>query len=69
MVPGGALITGSRQMDATLYDLRLGPYLELPLADRFTCQVGGGLAVGLVDSTFAFSDTTTCCLRALQFGP
>jgi hypothetical protein len=65
MVPGGALITGSRQMDAILYDLRLGPYFELPLVDQLTCQVGGGLAVGLVDSTFSFSDTTTTVAGAV----
>ncbi len=65
MVPGGALITGSRQIDATLYDWRLGPYLELPLVAQLTCQVGGGLAVGLVHSTFSFSDTTVTSAGAL----
>jgi hypothetical protein len=57
-VPGSALITGSRQLDVWLYDLRFGPYLELPLVERLTFQVGAGVAAGLVDSTFSFSDTT-----------
>lgn len=58
-VPGGVLITGNRQMDATLYDWRLGPFVELSLSQRLSCQVGGGLAVGLAQSTFSFSDVTT----------
>jgi hypothetical protein len=57
-VPGGAQITGNRQLNVWLYDLRFGPYLELPLVQRLTIQIGGGLAAGLVDSTFFFSDTT-----------
>lgn len=58
-VPGGALIIGSRQLDAWVYDLRFGPYLEVPLVQRLSIQVGAGVAAGLVDSTFSFSDTTT----------
>jgi hypothetical protein len=66
MVPGGALITGSRQLDATLYDWRVGPYLELWLVDQLTCQIGGGLAVGLADSTFSFSETASTTAGAVQ---
>ena len=63
---GGALITGNRQLDIWLYDFRFGPYLQLPLINRLTCQLGGGLAAGLVDSTFSFSDSTTASGRVLQ---
>ena len=63
---GGALITGSRQIDASLYDFRLGPYLEVPLVGQLSGQVGGGLAVGVVNSTFTFSDTTTSAAGAVQ---
>ena len=59
VVQGGALITGSRQLDAWLYDLHFGPYLELPLVSKVTVQLGGGVAAGLVDSTFTFSDSTS----------
>jgi hypothetical protein len=64
-VPGGALITGNRQMDAALYDFRLGPYLEGPLFDQITWQVGGGLAAGFAESTFSFSETTTTVAGAV----
>jgi hypothetical protein len=52
-------ITGNRSLDATLYDLRLGPTLDLDIVKGLSLEVGGGLAVGIVDSTFAFSETTT----------
>lgn len=65
-VPGGVAITGSRQLDIWLYDLRFGPYLELPLLDRLTLQVGSGVAVGLVDSTFSFSDNTVTSAGTAQ---
>jgi hypothetical protein len=58
-IPGGAIISGSRQLDAWLYDFRFGPYLEIPLVPQLALQVGGGLALGVADSTFSFADTTT----------
>jgi len=64
--PGGPVVTGSRRLDAALYDLRLGPFIELPLWGRLTWQVGGGLALGIVDSTFTFADTTTTTAGAVQ---
>lgn len=54
-----AAISGSRQLDIWLYDLRFGPCLELPLVKNLSFQIGGGVAAGLVDSTFSFEDTTT----------
>lgn len=65
-VPGGAAITGTRQLDIWLYDLRFGPYLELPLVQRLTLQVGTGVAAALVDSTFSFADTTLTSSGKLQ---
>ena len=65
-VPGGALTVGSRQLDIWLYDLKIGPYLELPLVRPITFQVGAGFAGGLVDSTFSFSENTTTSLGAVQ---
>jgi hypothetical protein len=59
IIPGGAAISGSRQLDAWLYDFRFGPYLEIPLVQQLALQVGGGFAAGVADSTFSFADTTT----------
>lgn len=58
-LPGGALITGSRAIDASLYDFRLGPSADLRLSKCLSLQLGGGLAVGIVDSDFTFSESTT----------
>jgi hypothetical protein len=58
ITPDG-VITGNRNVDASLFDLRLGPSFNIPLFNRFSLQAGGGLAVGLVDSDFTFNETTT----------
>lgn len=65
-VPGEALLTGSRQLDMWLYDLRFGPYLQMPLVHGLSFQAGGGLAVGLAESTFSFADTTSIAGGAVQ---
>jgi len=65
-VPGGATISGSRQLDAWLYDFRFGPYISLPLVHRLALEVGGGLAAGVADSTFSFADTTTTSGGSIQ---
>jgi len=54
-----AQIIGSRKIDANLYGLRLGPYLELPICKYFSFEVGGGLSVGLLSSDFSYNDSVT----------
>jgi hypothetical protein len=54
-----AIITGNRSLDATLYDFRLGPVVDLDLTKRLSIELGGGLALGVVDGTFVFNETTT----------
>lgn len=56
--PGATVVTGSRKLEATLYDLRLGPFLEFPVVDRLRLNFGGGLALGYADSTFSFAEAT-----------
>ncbi|HUD83625.1 MAG TPA: hypothetical protein VMQ67_08985, partial [Candidatus Saccharimonadales bacterium] len=57
-VPGGALVFGSRSLDAALFDLRFGPSVNVRLLPRLSLQASGGLAVGIVDGHFTFADTT-----------
>jgi hypothetical protein len=52
------IISGSHDVDAALVDLRLGPSVNIPLFKRFSVQAGGGLAVGLVDSRFTFTENS-----------
>jgi hypothetical protein len=58
MGSAGGLITGTHDVDASLYDLRLGPSFDFPLGKGFSIEAGGGVAVGLVDSEFKFSENT-----------
>jgi hypothetical protein len=58
VVPDGAVVTGNHDINAGLYDLRLGPAFNIPLGKRFSLQAGGGLALGVVSSHFTFNDIT-----------
>jgi hypothetical protein len=51
------VITGSRSVDASLFDFHLGPTVSVNLSQRFSFEAGGGLALGIVDSTFAYNET------------
>jgi hypothetical protein len=59
ILPGGALISGSRQFDADVFGFRLGPYVELPLSDTVSLNFSGGLAVAFINSDFSFHETVT----------
>ncbi|MCU0771965.1 MAG: hypothetical protein MUE94_09405 [Verrucomicrobia bacterium] len=45
-------------MDAILWGLRLGPYLELPLSERFRVLINGGLALGWLDAEVTWNEVT-----------
>lgn len=51
------VVDGRRKLDATLYSLRLGPYLEFPIVKRLSARLTGGLALAMADSKFSFHDT------------
>jgi hypothetical protein len=55
--PGVATIIGSRSVNATLYDFRIGPSIDLDLTKRLSVEFGGGFAFGVVDSTFSYNET------------
>jgi hypothetical protein len=59
VIPGGVLVTGTRQLDANLYGIRLGPYIEWPLSDKWTVGLNGGFTLVAVDSDFRFRETVT----------
>ena len=56
---GGALITGTRKLDGNLYDLHLGPFVDVPLGGGFSVNGSAGLSLGVMDSTFSYNETTT----------
>ncbi|MGO8929778.1 MAG: hypothetical protein ACLQU3_23170 [Limisphaerales bacterium] len=58
-IPARSIEPGNWSLDATLYDFRLGPTVDLDITKRLSVELGGGLVVGVVDSTFAFNETTS----------
>ena len=59
---------GNWSLDATLYDFRLGPTIDLNITKRLSVELGGGLALGVVDSTFAVNETTSTSSTGCQVG-
>lgn len=57
-------ITFTSQIDASVYGLRLGPFLEFPLGGRLSLSLSGGLALLLVDGEFNYRQAV-----ALPTGP
>jgi hypothetical protein len=51
-----ATMTGARNFDADVLGFRLGPYLELPLGERWLLAFSGGLALAQVNSDFSFNE-------------
>jgi hypothetical protein len=51
------VVDGRREVSGSLYTFKFGPTLEVPLGDRFSAQLSAGLAVGLFDADFEFSES------------
>jgi hypothetical protein len=49
-------ITGSRALEVTLYNFRLGPTLHWELTRHFAFAISGGAAVGLADCEYKFKE-------------
>jgi opacity protein-like surface antigen len=58
-VPNAATITGDRSIDSHVFTIRLGPYLEVPVNDRLSLFVDGGLAMAVAQTKFSFHETVT----------
>lgn len=56
VLPGAALITGSRELDADVFILRLGPYVEVPLSEKFALSFSGGLTLGVGHTEFSYNE-------------
>lgn len=54
-----ALLTGTRELDCTLYAFKLGPTLQWELSRQFALQVGLGGAMGLVTGGYRFQEIAT----------
>lgn len=58
-VPGGSIVQGSRELDASYYGFRVGPYWEVPLSEKFAAMLSGGFAFAMVDGEFDYRETVT----------
>jgi hypothetical protein len=59
VIPGAAIIAGSRQFDANFYGFRLGPYLEFEAHPRLDLVISAGLAVAYIESDFSYQQTVS----------
>jgi opacity protein-like surface antigen len=55
----GDTIVGSRSLDANVFSIRVGPYVEYQLSERFSLLLGGGLYLVVGDSRFQFREQVT----------
>ncbi|MBL9138960.1 MAG: hypothetical protein JNK85_24035 [Verrucomicrobiales bacterium] len=55
----GTVIDGSRKLEGSLFGLRLGPMVDLPLGDWLSAQLSGGFAAGWLDADFRYSETAS----------
>lgn len=58
-IPNGTLITGNRDIDASVFAFRFGPYLDYYIGERVSLTLSGGLSLAVVDSEFTFSELKT----------
>jgi hypothetical protein len=52
-------ITGTRKFDASVFGLRVGPYLEMPLSESVSFTLSGGFAMVRVDSDYRFRESAS----------
>ncbi len=51
--------TGNRKLESTVYGIRLGPNLDIPMGNPLSLQLSGGLYMQYVDSDFTYAETAT----------
>ena len=56
---GTDTIVGSRSLEANVFSIRMGPYAEYPLNDKFSVLLSGGLYLVVGDTRFSFQERVT----------
>jgi hypothetical protein len=64
-----AIVTGTRQLNSSVFTLRLGPYLEVPIVERLSFLLSGGLTVAAASTKFSYQETVTIADAGLVTGP
>jgi hypothetical protein len=52
----GAVVGGSRSFEGNLWFMHVGPYVEIPLAEKLSAVVSGGIAFGFMHGEFAYRE-------------
>jgi hypothetical protein len=55
----GSTVRGTRDFDGDLFSFRAGPYIDIPLDDRWTIALSAGFAVGVVEGEYQFTQLVT----------
>jgi hypothetical protein len=55
----GSEVTGKRAFDGNLFSFRVGPYLDIPIDERWTISFSAGFAAGLIDGEYSFNQVVT----------
>lgn len=55
----GSAVTGRRMFDANMVTLRVGPYIDIPVDERWTISFSAGFAAGLIDGEYHFDNIIT----------
>ncbi len=55
----GSVITGARAFDANLFSFRVGPYVDIPIDDKWTISFSAGFAAAVIDGDFQFDQQVT----------
>lgn len=50
----GSLVSGLRSFDAHFFTLRVGPYIDIPIDEKWTFTASLGPAMGIVDGEFTY---------------
>lgn len=59
IIPGGATVTGSREVDVDLFGMTVGPYLEVPVGSRVLVSLESGFSLAVADGYYKFNSATT----------
>lgn len=59
VIADGAFISGERNLDLDMITLSAGPYIQLPVADKFSVSAEAGLSLSIARGEYDFESSTT----------
>lgn len=59
VIANGATVNGSRSIEADIVTFGFGPYLQIPVSERFSVSLEAGANVAIAHGVYEFDSTTT----------